>query len=53
MMNPVSQKAVNMIDPTDRKIPRKTLGPTRASVVWRIRVKKDNYTLHDDVALLR
>jgi hypothetical protein len=51
MMNPLSQKTVNMIDPNDRKIPRKIFEPTRANVVWRIRDKKI-YTLYD-VALLR
>lgn len=51
MMNPLSQKAVNMIDPTDRKILRKIFGPMRANVVWRIRDKKEIYTLYDDVVL--
>jgi hypothetical protein len=50
MMNPLSQKAVNVIDPTDRKIPRTIFGPTLANVVCRIRDKKI-YTLYDDVAL--
>lgn len=51
MMNPHSQKAVNMIDPTDRKIPpRKIFGPTRDNALWKIRDKKEIYTLHDDVA---